>query len=58
MTFHAAPLRRLTDRRHARIEMASGFVEITLDDQNHTTMAGPVDFYFSGRLPGQEGPAA
>lgn len=58
VTFHAARLRGLTDRSHARIEMASGSVEITLDDRNHATMAGPVEFCYSGRLPGQEGPAA
>ena len=58
VAFHAARLRGLTDRTHARVEMAAGPVEISLDDQNRATMAGPVEYCFSGRLPGQEGRAA
>lgn len=58
VTLLAARMRGLTDRMSARVEMAAGSVEITLDDRNHATMAGPVEFCFSGRLPGQEGRTA
>jgi len=55
VTLHAARLRGLTDRKSARVEMAAGSVEITLDDRDHATMAGPIDYCFSGWLPSQEG---
>ncbi len=58
VTLQAARLLGLTESRRARVQMAAGSVDITLDDRGHATMAGPVDFCFSGRLTGQEGRTA
>jgi diaminopimelate epimerase len=58
VTQHSARMRVLTDRMRERVEMAAGSVEITLDDRGHSRMAEPVEYCFSGRLPGQEGRTA
>jgi len=54
VTLHAARLLGLTDSRRARVDMAGGSVEVTLDDQGRATLAGPVEYCFSGRLPDQK----
>ena len=50
----AALLRGLIQSNHARVEMAAGSVDITLDDRDWATMTGPVAFCFSGRLPARK----
>ncbi len=50
----AAQLRGLTDRNRVTVEMSAGSVDIEILSDNSAVLTGPVEFCFSGTLPGPE----
>jgi diaminopimelate epimerase len=52
---HAAKLRGLTSESTVNVDMSGGSVAISLYGGNKASMAGPVEYCFSGRLTGREG---
>jgi diaminopimelate epimerase len=50
----AAQLRGLTTRDHVRVQMPAGAVEIDIRGDGSAVLTGPVDFCFSGTLPGPD----
>jgi len=50
----AAQLRGLTKRNRVTVEMPAGLVDIEIRIDNSAVLTGPVEFCFSGTLPGSE----
>lgn len=50
----AAQLRGLTERDRVTVEMPAGSVEIDINSDNCAVLTGPVEFCFSGTLPGPD----
>lgn len=50
----AAQLRGLTKRAHVTVQMPAGAVEIEIQPDGSAVLTGPIDFCFSGTLPGPD----